>query len=134
MKYKNFPSISKFSRNFYVLPEFCIDFCPTVKIWGEGTCPPRQPPRPPPTPMISHIFFEYSPCVIIVVFTFEKIMSKIIFIHELVVGARQLDSALHRAPQDRRFESYQRVYSCIFRSCSWLALNKCIKFTLEISM
>jgi hypothetical protein len=32
-----FHSISKFSKFFYVLPEFRIDFCPTVKIWG-GMC------------------------------------------------------------------------------------------------
>jgi hypothetical protein len=37
---KFFQDISKFFRNFYVLPEFRIDFCPTVKIWGgAGTCP-----------------------------------------------------------------------------------------------
>ena len=28
----------------------------------------------------------------------------------------------------------ERVYIYIFRSCSWLDLNKCIKFTLEISI
>ena len=36
---------SKFFRNLYVLPEFCSDFCPTVKIWGGGTCPPPRPIR-----------------------------------------------------------------------------------------
>ena len=42
-KYKNFFTTSKFSRNLYVLPEFRSDFCPTVKIWGGGTCPPCPP-------------------------------------------------------------------------------------------
>jgi hypothetical protein len=40
-----FQDVSKFSRNFWVLAEFCIAFCPTVKIFG-GTCPPPCPPRP----------------------------------------------------------------------------------------
>jgi hypothetical protein len=48
---KNFSghTVSKFFRNFYVLPEFRIDFCPAVKILG-GTCPAPVPP-PPPRPI-----------------------------------------------------------------------------------
>ena len=49
-KQKCFYDISKFFRNLQVLPEFRSDFCPTVKIWGGGTCPTHSPQAN--TPMI----------------------------------------------------------------------------------
>jgi hypothetical protein len=42
-RYKIFFRTSKFFRNFYVLPEFRIDFCPTVKILGGHVPPPCAP-------------------------------------------------------------------------------------------
>ena len=53
----------------------------------------------------------------------------LIFIHELVVRARQLSLCssvgYSTAPesQGRRFDSCQRVDSCIFCNCSWLGLR-----------
>jgi hypothetical protein len=42
---KFFQDISNFFRNFKVLPEFCIAFCPTVKILGlKNYAPPAHTP------------------------------------------------------------------------------------------
>ena len=45
----------------------------------------------------------------------------------------QLVRAIHRNHRTTALiPARGSIYSCIFHNCSWLALNKCIKFTLEI--
>jgi hypothetical protein len=61
-----------------------------------------------------------------------------VFIHELVVTSRRLDSVaqwvLHRNHRAACSIPARGTYSCIFHNFSWLDSNKCIKFTLEISI
>jgi hypothetical protein len=43
----------------------------------------------------------------------------------------QLVSGLHWI---RMFCSYQMANGCIYRSCPWLGINKCMKLTLKTSI
>ena len=55
-----------------------------------------------------------------------------------MVRARQLASVAHlvraAVQQFRRFDSYQREYSCIFRSCPWLGVKIVYNLALEFSI